>query len=372
MLRNVLLSKLLFLPLIFYVYFYLQRMYQILCKKKLTRSGRLIVLAGAAALTLPASDVWDFPAVVIFHFLAFAVAGDVLWFLFRKVRPGTYRIGWVMIGCGILPALLTVLVIEYGYLNMHHVIRTQYTLHTGKDIRQEGYRVVFLSDLHAGTTLESGELKKVCDQIEEDQPDLIILGGDIVDESTTQKELQSTFEILGQMNSTYGTYYVYGNHDKGRYDKDCGFTAIELEETIADNGIEILEDETVELNEELTVSGRRDRRESKYLKIAHATPEQLIKDSSGDAYHIMADHQPRGMEEVSGAGYDLMLSGHTHGGQVWPVGLITELCDKETVNYGHEKNGGMDVIVSSGIAGWNYPVRTGKHCEYVVVQILGE
>ena len=65
-----------------------------------------------------------------------------------------------------------------------------------------------------------------------------------------------------------------------------------------------------------------------------------------------------------------MISGHTHGGQIWPVGLLTELFDRDTINYGHEAIDGMDVIVSSGIGGWGYPVRTGKHSEYVVVHIL--
>ena len=64
-----------------------------------------------------------------------------------------------------------------------------------------------------------------------------------------------------------------------------------------------------------------------------------------------------------------MLSGHTHAGQIWPVGLITSLFDKGTINYGQRQVGNLDVIVSSGMAGWGYPVRTGKHCEYVVVHI---
>ena len=64
-----------------------------------------------------------------------------------------------------------------------------------------------------------------------------------------------------------------------------------------------------------------------------------------------------------------MLSGHTHAGQMWPVGLITTLFDKGTVNYGQKLFDNMQLIVSSGIAGWGYPLRTGKHSEYVVIHI---
>ena len=90
-----------------------------------------------------------------------------------------------------------------------------------------------------------------------------------------------------------------------------------------------------------------------------------------ERYYIVADHQPRDMDENASAGYDLMLSGHTHAGQMWPVGLFTTLFDRGTVNYGQKSFGDMELIVSSGMAGWGYPLRTGKHSEFVVVNIAG-
>ena len=95
----------------------------------------------------------------------------------------------------------------------------------------------------------------------------------------------------------------------------------------------------------------------------------LLEGESGEGFHILADHQPNSLKDNALAGYDLMLSGHTHAGQIWPVGLLTELFGRDTRNYGYERIGGMDLIVSSGIAGWGYPFRTGKHCEYVIVRI---
>ena len=64
-----------------------------------------------------------------------------------------------------------------------------------------------------------------------------------------------------------------------------------------------------------------------------------------------------------------MLSGHTHNGQIWPLGLIVQALDKGTILYGHEVRGGMDVIVSSGLVGWGYPMRTEGHSEYVTVHL---
>ena len=78
------------------------------------------------------------------------------------------------------------------------------------------------------------------------------------------------------------------------------------------------------------------------------------------------------MEENAAAGFDFMLSGHTHAGQMWPVGLITELFDKRTVNYGIKSFGDMQLIVSSGAGGWGYPLRTGRHSEFAVISICPE
>ena len=243
------------------------------------------------------------------------------------------------------------------------------TSSTKKDIRDEGYEIVFLSDLHFGTTMDQEQLSEYCDQIEEEEPDLVVLGGDIVDESASLQQVREAFGTLGRIDSTYGVYYVYGNHDKGRYAKNCDFTEQQLSQTIRESGIGILEDETVEINGELSLSGRQDRSDARRSDRKRKSAARLLKDIPDSSFHILADHQPRGMEKNEKAGYDLMLSGHTHAGQMWPVGLITTLFDKETVNYGRESFGAMELIVSSGIAGWGYPLRTGKHCEFVVVHL---
>lgn len=284
---------------------------------------------------------------------------------------------------GILAAAVTAVIIGYAYVNMHHVITTRYTVSAKKPIRDEGYRVVFVSDLHFGTTMDREMLEEYCARMEQEEPDLVVLGGDIVDEYTTLKEAGEAFEAFAQIDSTYGTYYVYGNHDKGRYSAECDFTQAELAAEIQRAGVHILEDDTVMLGEELVISGRRDRSDAAMDQMQREPAQELIEDLSGirdeqpvmtddkfqTRYCIVADHQPRDMEENASAGYDLMLSGHTHAGQMWPVGLFTTLFDKSTVNYGRKSFGDMELIVSSGMAGWGYPLRTGKHSEYVVIQI---
>ena len=273
---------------------------------------------------------------------------------------------------GVLAFVTTAVVMGYAYANMHRVIPTEYTIQTKKPIRESGYRVVFLSDLHFGTTMGREKLEEYCRRMEREQPDLVVLGGDIVDEKTTLQEAGEAFRALAQISDTFGTFYVYGNHDKGRYSDTCDFTEGELRKTILDAGVTILEDDSVLLNEELSISGRKDRSDAAAGGSFRQSAEELLREMPRTAYHILADHQPRGMEENASAGYDLMLSGHTHAGQMWPVGLVTTLFDRETVNYGQKSFGNMQLIVSSGIAGWGYPLRTGKHSEYVVLHIVNE
>ena len=400
MLNHRTVSYILVLPLMVYLYILFRRVLRLVCgsleKRKLSGkvSWNTILAAGLAVSgALPVLDIYSFGAMAALHVAVIGLALDFFRWI-KKIllyRDESARRGfkgprekkqgnWKVI-TEILPFFLTALILLYGYLNTQVIVRTEYQVATQKNIRPEGYTIAFLSDLHIGTTMKPEKLERICKKIEENDPDFVILGGDIADESSSLEEVEQTFRILSEIDSEFGTFYVYGNHDKGFYDSACAFTPEQLEDSIRDCGITILEDETVMLNGELTLSGRRDRTEAAHAGVKRASAAKLAGEWRRDAedketaameaecYHIIVDHQPRGMEKNAAASFDLMLSGHTHGGQIWPVGLITKWTDKKTVNYGHVNIDGMDVIVSSGIAGWKYPVRTGKHCEYVIVHV---
>ena len=360
------------IPLCIYLYFLIRRILKMFASDNMVWLQRGVSGLLAVLITAPAYNLFGLWAALILHFAVISAVVDIICFVIRSCVKKAGR-KWpgidFMWRSGILAAVMTLSVLAYAYVNMHHVVVTEYTVSTKKDIRDEGYEIVFLSDLHFGTTMDQEQLSEYCDQIEEEEPDLVVLGGDIVDESASLQQVREAFGTLGRIDSTYGVYYVYGNHDKGRYAKNCDFTEQQLSQTIRESGIGILEDETVEINGELSLSGRQDRSDARRSDRKRKSAARLLKDIPDSSFHILADHQPRGMEKNEKAGYDLMLSGHTHAGQMWPVGLITTLFDKETVNYGRESFGDMELIVSSGIAGWGYPLRTGKHCEFVVVHL---
>lgn len=364
-------AGILVLPLGIYLYILIRRFLGIFCRDRKLRLQKFISAAAAAVTAALSVNLFGLWALVVFHIAVIALLIDILRLILKKAGC-TFSKAWDLIyRSSVIAVGVTAAIMGYAYVNMHRVIVTRYTVSTEKAIREEGYRIVFLSDLHFGTTMDQEKLKEYCKRMEQEKPDLVVLGGDIVDEATSLQEAGEAFQALAQIGSTFGTYYVYGNHDKGRYSVACDFTPGELAETIRNAGIRILEDETDLLNDELSISGRRDRSDAGMDQMARTPAADLVREAPQDGFHILADHQPREMEEDAAAGYDLMLSGHTHAGQMWPVGLITTLFDKGTVNYGQKAFGDMQLIVSSGIAGWGYPLRTGKHCEFVVVQIGG-
>lgn len=352
-----------------YLYFIIKRFLSVFLKDTKPRLQKTISVAAAVGAAVCSVNLFSFWALLMYHIAGVSLLIDVIRFLMKRAGCRLNQtFEWIW-RSDVIALAATAAVMGYAYVNMHHVIVTNYTVQTEKPIREGGYRIVFLSDLHFGTTMDQEKLQQYCERMEQEQPDLVILGGDIVDERTTLRETEEAFQKLAHIPSTYGTYYVYGNHDKGRYSNTCDFTETELAKTIIDAGVKILEDNTVLLNEELSISGRKDRSYAASESVYRKAAADLVKEVPQETYHILVDHQPRDMEENASAGYDLMLSGHTHAGQMWPVGLITTLFDKQTVNYGQKSFGNMQLIVSSGIAGWGYPLRTGKHSEYVVIQI---
>ena len=192
-----------------------------------------------------------------------------------------------------------------------------------------------------------------------------LLGGDIVDEGTELAEMQAAISALGAIESEFGVYYVFGNHDRAPYTASPHFTEAELLAALAESGVTVLDDETVLLNGELWLAGRADAGHGAERKATAA----LLEGADADDFILLIDHQPVGFEENIAAGVDLQLSGHTHNGQIWPVAHIIELFKTADLVYGHRQTGEFHAVVSSGIVGWGYPIRTQGHSEYVVVEI---
>ena len=299
--------------------------------------------------------------IIFLHFTVFLLLCDLAKAVVRRINKGksvSYP-GWMKIAykTGAVALLLTCAVYVYGRYNMYHIERTDYDVTIDKPFSQE-YTAALIADLHYGISLNKEQLQHQADLIEEASPDFVILCGDIVDENTTLEGMKEAFAILGGIKSRYGNYYVYGNHDSGIFRSKPNFTVEQLEQTIENCGITVLKDESATINNEILLIGRKDRQFGERKDI-----DELTKDADFTKLLLIADHQPNDYLKLDKAGCDMIVSGHTHGGQIFPFGVLGELSGANDMTYGYRKVGNLNAFVTSGIAGWGFDLRTQKHSE---------
>lgn len=296
---------------------------------------------------------------ILLHLCAFLLLTQLANFLITRLSAPP-RLWQRMYQYSVLPVLLTALCMVYGYFNISNIIRTEYTVDTDKNIPASGYTIALIADTHFGNATTLPMMEDLMARVAADHPDLILLGGDIVDENTSKKDMEALFPILGSVHAPLGTYYVYGNHDRQNYAATPTFTVAELDQTIQESGIHILADHTVQLTDTLFLAGRRDR------TMGQMPAKDLLLTADPKDYLLLLDHQPYDFHLKQEAGADLTLSGHTHAGQIFPAGAFTA----GDLNYGEKILETMTAIVTSGASGWGFPIRTSKHSEYVIIHIV--
>lgn len=354
-----------------YAYFLLRRIMKFYGLDMHRRIFKILNVLLAVLVIWICSNMRQTIAIALLHVIVLFAVLDIAALagkrVFKKREPGRLaKMCRKLYGCGLVPVLITAVLFTYGFINMKHPIKTEYTVKTDKNTGD--YKIALITDTHYATIQDTDLLKEKIEEINAKEPDFVILGGDIVEEGTTKEKMEEVFQRLGGLKTKYGIYYVYGNHDRQPYTNNPAYTSEELANVITGNGITILEDAYIEINNDLVLAGRADAAWGN--RSGRASSEALLEGIDRDKYMIVADHQPIEAEENNAQGADLELSGHTHAGQIWPVGCFTELMGG--LNYGEYQIGSLKAIVSSGFTGWGYPVRTQGHCEYVIVNITHE
>lgn len=324
-------------------------------KKWKSRLISLTVLLGGFglfALLLSAIDAVIILLHVLFFFLLYGLLFRIIG---KKMRAKIYLQGWL--------ALLTAgAYLLTGYIQCVHVWKTEYSLTTDRPI--SGLRIAVLADSHIGTTFDGAGFAAYVDEIMRQDPDLILIPGDLVDDDTRREDLLTACETLGKADPEYGVWFAYGNHDRG-YFGSRDFSAAELADILKENGVRILEDEAAYIGD-LCIVGRRDASSG-----PRSDMSALMEGVERDRYIIVLDHEPTDYDSEAAVGPDLVVSGHTHGGQLIPLGLIGRWFGGNDREYGHERRGGTDFIVTSGISDWAVHFKTGAHSEYVIITVTG-
>ena len=312
-------------------------------------------------LCLPFLAVGTVAFVIAFVHL-FVIWGltDLVSFIIRKIRKQEKSKQYWN---GFIALALTAIYLTYGWVMAHTVLETSYTLATEKSLGQDRLRVVAFADLHIGTTIDGDELLEECARINKTNPDLILIGGDFVDDATSREDMVTACAALGTLKSRYGVYLVWGNHDKG-YFRRSTFENDELYRELVKNNVTLLADDTVAVSEEICLIGRNDRSHRN-----RASAEELMAGIDQNKYVIMLDHQPNDYDAITKASPDLVISGHTHGGHIFPAGPVGLLMGANDAVYGLETRENTSFIVTSGMSGWEIPFKTFCVSEYVVIDI---
>lgn len=369
-------TLLLFSPLLplftAFLYFFIKRAAATLGHPVQSKKGKWLLLCGAIFTVAVIALFSDLGLLLLLHLTALGFLTQLINFILKKALKTPYSKGfhpWKKIyGSGILALILTAAVITGGYINLHTVVRTDYTVTTEKPIREQGYRIALIADVHFGVSLDEEEVLGKCEEINAADPDLVILCGDMVDNDTSKEGMEALFRAFGTLQSEFGTFYVHGNHDRSMSIVSNHFTEEELLTNLKENNITLLQDSTLQLTEDLVLIGREDK-----SRRSRASLESLTKALSSEDFWLVLDHQPNEYTINGNLGTDLLLSGHTHGGQLFPLNLLMQVVPFNDGTYGMYEIGATGkAIVTSGFAGWNFPIKTAAPSEYVIIDILPE
>ncbi len=295
--------------------------------------------------------------IILAHLIAiWALCNGAQW-IALKVRKRPFKYDYA----GLAAIGLTVTVLVWGWVLAHHVVETNYHFTTQKDLPE--LRIAQIADAHLGVTLDGNDFAAELARIQAAKPDLLVITGDFVDDDTAKADMLAACDALGDFHCTYGIYFVYGNHDKGYFTKKS-FSADELARALERNGVTILEDEAVLVADTFYVIGRQDRSVAGRKSMA-----QLVAPLDRTKYMIVLDHQPNDYDAEAAAGVDLVLSGHTHGGHLFPLGYVGLLMGSNDFVYGTQTREDTHFVVTSGISGWAIPFKTGTGSEYVLITV---
>lgn len=263
---------------------------------------------------------------------------------------------------GILVLLLLIGILVYGTWNARNIKVSTYNIEIPKKAGGlEGLRIAMMSDLHLGAIVDKTRLSKMVEKVNELQPDIILIAGDIIDENIEPFLKQNMGENFKQLKAKYGVYAITGNHDYYGGDSE------KLVESLEAAGVKVLSDEYIKVNDSFYVAGREDLTVESYYKRKRKAVKDILTGADNNLPIILMDHNPKDLKEPMDNGVDLQVSGHTHRGQMFPSRYITQSLYE--LDWGYLKKNNLNVVVSSGIGTWGPPIRIGNSAELVEINL---
>lgn len=356
------------------------------------RIGYIIIFSGLAAVVITSHFLQDsgmFRGLqrfssswfgVLFYIIFYVFVTDVIRFLikfFRLTPKGFFARPKIVIPGGLAVIALIAGTSIYGFVHVKDMKTVYYEVNVDKACGElDEMRIVLVSDQHLGYTIGAKDMEKMVEKINAADPDLVCIAGDIFDNNyDSLDDAKGIEEALKRIESEYGVYACWGNHDVTEplfsgFSVDKRSEALRdrrMDKLLEDAGIIVLNDQAELVADSFYVAGRLD-----YEKAGDGTNNrksigELMDGVDTSKPVILLDHEPRELDEIAAAGVDIDLSGHTHKGQIFPMNLTGGLFWEN--NYGILQKGQMYSIVTSGIGVYGPAMRVFTDSEVAVVDV---
>lgn len=262
---------------------------------------------------------------------------------------------------GLIVLLLVFVTVTYGFINANNIkLKTIQLSIPKKNSTLTSLNIFYFSDSHF-TPVNNGRIaKRIIELAEEVKPDIILIGGDVIDDKSDQLKRIGIDEELRQLKAKYGVYTINGNHE---YIVNVN----NADNFLNENNVQVLRDSMVTIENSVQIIGREDGSIAGFAHGKRKSVAELVSSARKDLPIILLDHQPFHLAETAAQNVDLQLSGHTHHGQIWPFNFVTKMIYE--VSWGYKKIANTHFYVSSGVGTWGSPVKVGNDAEVINFQI---
>ena len=285
-------------------------------------------------------------------------------------RGSVISIGSVVVACAVATCL-------YGIFNARNIKVNEYSVTVNKSCGSDKHlKAVLVADLHMGYAIGVDHITNMVEKINEQDADIVIIAGDIFDNSYDGMDDPEGIKAqLKSIKSKYGVYAVYGNHDIDEkilmgFTFDWGGKQLNSEKMtnfIKECDIKLINDESVLINDEFYLVGRRDTDKPGTEDGTRTEISELTKDLDKTKPIFVLSHEPDELQKTADAGADIDFSGHTHDGQLFPGNLTIGLFWENPC--GMIKKDNMYSIVTSGVGVYGTFMRVGTDAEICSVDI---
>ena len=266
-------------------------------------------------------------------------------FFRQKPRPVTIRAFAIIVYTSI---------VGLAVFNAYSPVVHRLTVTTDK-VLDKPMEIALVSDTHLGRWFGNRQIDKMVKLIDAQSPDVVVIAGDVMNDSTDAYEKTNMHEHLSKLRAPLGVYATLGNHDYSGNE-------VAITKAVERAGIQVIDNKSVWLDDAVLLVGRSDVTDP-----TRPAAADLLTRVESNKPVVFLEHSPDALEEIKGLPVDLHLSGHTHGGQIFPLTVLLKWFTP--LVYGYKQMHETQFLVTSGYGIGAVPLRLGTRSEIWMITL---